>query len=140
MPTIRTFAFLCGGSFAALLIVGWGGNILQASGVIRRKVVLCDPVKLNLGLTAFVAVRTIHHNDQWLRKFAAAVQSPGVEFRSRPTICAQITGSRSQSVVSHGESWIVARMSGRPRNKNSGWAHPMAQVPAGSYLDRSSQK
>jgi hypothetical protein len=35
MPSTRTFAWLCGGSFAALLIVGWGGNILQTSGVIR---------------------------------------------------------------------------------------------------------
>ena len=48
---------------------------LQAEGVIRKKVVLCDPGKLNLGLTAFVAVRTQQHNEQWLRKFAAAVQS-----------------------------------------------------------------
>jgi len=48
---------------------------LQAAGVIRKKVVLCDPEKLNLGLTAFVAVRTQQHNEQWLRKFAAAVQS-----------------------------------------------------------------
>ena len=48
---------------------------LQQAGVIRKKVVLCDPVKLNLGLTAFVAVRTTQHNEQWLRKFAAAVQS-----------------------------------------------------------------
>ena len=48
---------------------------LQRDGVIRKKVVLCDPVKLNLGLTAFVAVRTTQHNEQWLRKFAAVVQS-----------------------------------------------------------------
>lgn len=48
---------------------------MQAAGVIRRKVVLCDPAKLNLGLTAFVAVRTTQHSEQWLRKFAAAVQS-----------------------------------------------------------------
>ena len=48
---------------------------LQQSGVIRKKVVLCDPAKLNVGVTAFVAVRTLHHTDQWLRKFAAAVQS-----------------------------------------------------------------
>jgi Lrp/AsnC family transcriptional regulator len=48
---------------------------LQQQGVIRKKVVLCDPVKLNLGLTAFVAVRTTQHNEQWLRKFAAAVQA-----------------------------------------------------------------
>ena len=48
---------------------------LQQSGVIRKKVVLCDPAKLNVGVTVFVAVRTLHHTDQWLRKFAAAVQS-----------------------------------------------------------------
>ena len=48
---------------------------MQRDGVIRKKVVLCDPAKLNLGLTAFVAVRTQQHNEQWLRKFAAAVQS-----------------------------------------------------------------
>jgi Lrp/AsnC family transcriptional regulator len=48
---------------------------MQRDGVIRKKVVLCDPAKLNLGLTAFVAVRTTQHNEQWLRKFAAAVQS-----------------------------------------------------------------
>ena len=48
---------------------------LQQTGVIQRKVVLCDPVKMNLGLTAFVAVRTTQHSEAWLRKFAAAVQS-----------------------------------------------------------------
>lgn len=48
---------------------------LQKDGVIRKKVALCEPSKLNLGLTAFVAVRTQQHNEQWLRKFAAAVQS-----------------------------------------------------------------
>ena len=48
---------------------------LQQSGVIRKKVVLCDPAKLNVGVTVFVAVKTLNHNDQWLRKFAAAVQS-----------------------------------------------------------------
>ncbi len=48
---------------------------LQNDGVIRKKVVLCEPSKLNLGLTAFVAVRTTQHNEQWLRRFAAAVQA-----------------------------------------------------------------
>ena len=48
---------------------------MQQAGVIRKKVVLCDPGKLNLGLTAFVSVRTTQHSEQWLRKFAAAVQS-----------------------------------------------------------------
>ena len=40
-----------------------------------EEVVLCKPAKLNLGLTGFVAVRTTQHSEQWLRKFAAAVQS-----------------------------------------------------------------
>jgi Lrp/AsnC family transcriptional regulator len=48
---------------------------LQKEGVIRKKVVLCEPAKLNLGLTAFVAVRTTQHTDAWLKKFAAAVQT-----------------------------------------------------------------
>jgi Lrp/AsnC family transcriptional regulator, cysteine-sensing transcriptional activator len=48
---------------------------LQNEGVIRKKVVLCEPAKLNLGLTAFVAIRTTHHNEAWLKKFAAAVQA-----------------------------------------------------------------
>jgi len=48
---------------------------LQKEGVIRKKVILCDPAKLNLGLTAFVAVRTTQHTDAWLKKFAAAVQT-----------------------------------------------------------------
>lgn len=48
---------------------------MQKEGVIRKKVVLCEPAKLNLGLTAFVAVRTMQHSDAWLKKFAAAVQT-----------------------------------------------------------------
>ena len=48
---------------------------MQNEGVILKKVVLCEPSKLNLGLTAFVAIRTTQHSDEWLRKFAAAVQS-----------------------------------------------------------------
>jgi len=48
---------------------------MQSDGVIRKKVMLCAPEKLNLGLTAFVAIRTTQHNDAWLRKFAAAVQA-----------------------------------------------------------------
>lgn len=48
---------------------------LKASGVIRRQVALCDPAKLGLGTTVFVAVRTSQHNDAWLRKFDAAVKT-----------------------------------------------------------------
>ena len=48
---------------------------LKASGVIRKQVALCDPAKLGLGTTVFVAVRTSQHNDVWLRKFDAAVKT-----------------------------------------------------------------
>lgn len=48
---------------------------LKATGVIRKQVALCDPAKLGLGTTVFVAVRTSQHNDAWLRKFDAAVKA-----------------------------------------------------------------
>lgn len=48
---------------------------LERDGVIRKKVVLCDAAKLNLGLSAFVAVRTGQHTEAWTRRFAAAVQA-----------------------------------------------------------------
>jgi Lrp/AsnC family transcriptional regulator len=48
---------------------------LKAAGVIRKQVALCDPGKLGLGTTVFVAVRTGQHNDAWLRKFDAAVKT-----------------------------------------------------------------
>lgn len=48
---------------------------LKATGVIRKQVALCDPAKLGLGTTVFVAVRTSQHNDAWLRKFDAAVKT-----------------------------------------------------------------
>lgn len=47
---------------------------LDEDGVIRSRVALLDPQKLNLGLTAFIAIRTTHHEPGWLKKFAAAVQ------------------------------------------------------------------
>jgi Lrp/AsnC family transcriptional regulator len=47
---------------------------LKASGVIRKQVVLCDPQKLNLPVTVFVAVRTAHHNQAWLERFANGVK------------------------------------------------------------------
>ncbi len=46
---------------------------LEEAGVIRNRVALLDPVKVNAGVTVFVAVRTNQHNLEWLRAFAAAV-------------------------------------------------------------------
>ena len=47
---------------------------LEETGVIRARVALLDPEKLNLGLTAFIAVKTAQHEPLWLEKFAAAVK------------------------------------------------------------------
>ena len=46
---------------------------LEAAGVIQRRVALLDPEKLNLPLTAFVAIRTNHHEREWLARFARGV-------------------------------------------------------------------
>jgi Lrp/AsnC family transcriptional regulator len=47
---------------------------LEDQGVIRARVALLDPQKLNLGLTAFIAIRTAQHDQAWLDRFSAAVR------------------------------------------------------------------
>ena len=49
-------------------------KILEDEGVIRARVALLDAGKLNLGLTAFIAIKTAQHESRWLEKFAAAVK------------------------------------------------------------------
>mgnify|MGYP000190096498 CR=1 FL=1 len=46
---------------------------LKDEGIIRREVALCDPAKLNVGVTVFVAVKTSQHNAVWLERFARGV-------------------------------------------------------------------
>lgn len=46
---------------------------LKAQGVIRGEVALVDREKVNLGLTAFVTVRTNEHTPEWLEAFRVAV-------------------------------------------------------------------
>jgi Lrp/AsnC family transcriptional regulator len=46
---------------------------LERDGVIRKRVTLLDPVKLNAAVTVFVAVKTAQHNTAWLERFASAV-------------------------------------------------------------------
>jgi Lrp/AsnC family transcriptional regulator len=46
---------------------------MEEDGVIKRRVAVLDPVKVNAGVTVFMAVKTNEHNDVWYRKFAAAV-------------------------------------------------------------------
>jgi Lrp/AsnC family transcriptional regulator len=47
---------------------------LREEGVIRGQVALCDPVKLNVGVTVFVAVKTSQHNEDWMRRFIQAMR------------------------------------------------------------------
>ena len=48
---------------------------LERDGVIRKRVTLLDPAKLNASVTVFVAVKTAQHNAAWLARFAAAVSA-----------------------------------------------------------------
>jgi Lrp/AsnC family transcriptional regulator len=46
---------------------------LKESGVIRSQVSLCDPKKLGVGTTVFVAIRTNQHTEAWAAQFVRAV-------------------------------------------------------------------
>lgn len=43
---------------------------LEENGILKSRVAICDPQKLGLGQTVFVAIRTNDHSSQWLEKFA----------------------------------------------------------------------
>lgn len=47
---------------------------MEEEGVIRRRVAVLDPEKVNAGVTVFVAIRTSEHSETWLRRFAAVVE------------------------------------------------------------------
>jgi Lrp/AsnC family transcriptional regulator len=47
---------------------------LEELGIIRGRVALLDPAKIDLGVTVFVSIRTNEHNDSWLQKFNDAVE------------------------------------------------------------------
>ncbi|MEN8840806.1 MAG: Lrp/AsnC family transcriptional regulator [Octadecabacter sp.] len=46
---------------------------MEASGVIRARVALLDPIKIGCPLTVLVLIRTDHHSDAWRKDFAIAV-------------------------------------------------------------------
>ncbi len=50
-------------------------NNLERSGVIRKRVALLDPDRLNVGVTVFVRVKTSQHDTDWLERFATAVSA-----------------------------------------------------------------
>jgi Lrp/AsnC family transcriptional regulator len=46
---------------------------LEEEGVITGRVALLDPRKVNAKVTAFVAITTDQHNEEWLRRFAEVI-------------------------------------------------------------------
>jgi len=52
---------------------------LEQEGVIRARVALLDPAKVNLPLSVYISVRTNQHNEQWSSRFQAVTEKlPGV--------------------------------------------------------------
>ena len=42
--------------------------------MIKRRVALLDPVKINARVTVFVSIRTNSHSHEWLRRFSEVIQ------------------------------------------------------------------
>ena len=47
---------------------------LEEEGVIRRRVAILDPVKINARVTVFISIRTASHSLEWLKRFSEVVQ------------------------------------------------------------------
>lgn len=47
---------------------------LEEEGVIRRRVAVLDPAKINTRVTVFVAIRTNSHSHEWLKRFSEVIQ------------------------------------------------------------------
>jgi Lrp/AsnC family transcriptional regulator len=47
---------------------------LEEEGVIKRRVAVLDPVKVNARVTVFVAIRTNMHSLEWLKRFSEVIQ------------------------------------------------------------------
>jgi len=48
---------------------------LEEGGIIRARVALLDPAKVDAGITVFVAIRTDQHNIEWSKRFAREMKS-----------------------------------------------------------------
>ena len=46
---------------------------LEEDGVITGRVALLNPKKVNTRVTAFVAITTSQHNDEWLKRFSEVI-------------------------------------------------------------------
>jgi Lrp/AsnC family transcriptional regulator len=47
---------------------------LEETGVIRRRVAVLDPVRINTAVTVFVSIKTDTHSLAWLEQFHAAIK------------------------------------------------------------------
>ena len=48
---------------------------LEDEGIIRARVALLDPIRLGLGVTVFVTIKTTEHNERWLSTFSRGVSA-----------------------------------------------------------------
>ena len=48
---------------------------MEDSGIIRARVALLDPARVNAGVTVFIAIRTNQHNIEWSEKFAREMKT-----------------------------------------------------------------
>ncbi len=46
---------------------------MEEDGVIKGRVAILDPTKVNAGVTVFMAVKTNEHNETWMRKFSGVI-------------------------------------------------------------------
>jgi len=46
---------------------------MEEDGVIKARVAVLDPAKINAGVTVFVSVKTNEHNETWMRKFSGVI-------------------------------------------------------------------
>ena len=46
---------------------------MEEENVIKRRVAVLDPAKVNLGVTVFVSITTNQHNQEWLKRFAEVI-------------------------------------------------------------------
>jgi len=47
---------------------------MEEDGVIKGRVAILDPARINAGVTVFVSIRTNEHNEAWMRKFSTVVE------------------------------------------------------------------
>jgi len=46
---------------------------MEEDKVIKRRVAILDPEKVNTGVTVFVSIKTDKHNNEWLKRFAEVI-------------------------------------------------------------------